>query len=382
GVERRRQIIEAASTLFSRKGFRGTTTREIAAAAFDKSDLVVLANVGTLPQQKVAELETYVRNGGGLAIFLGDRVDRAFYNTALFKDGAGLLPGKLGVIEGEPNNAEKFFRLKAEPGAHPLQATLGRDLAALLAGVHVRAFIPLVAADASERTGATVGQDRRLASAAKSVLASFSDRANSPALVERRFGNGRVLVFASTAGARWHDWPANPSYPVFVQELFNHLSRASSPERGPTQRVGAPIERVVEPQFIDGNVTLKTPRHPEQPEVRLTPRPVAEQMRVSYANTGRAGIYEMTLQGQGEPRTALFARNVDPAEGDLAKADPTAIAAVLADVPVRLLPNLATAELDLREQGRSKEFWKYVLIAVLAVLVVEQTLARRFTHSA
>jgi AcrR family transcriptional regulator len=32
GEERRRQIIEAATTLFSRKGFRGTTTREIAGA--------------------------------------------------------------------------------------------------------------------------------------------------------------------------------------------------------------------------------------------------------------------------------------------------------------------------------------------------------------
>lgn len=32
GEERRRQIIEAAATLFSQKGFRGTTTREIAQA--------------------------------------------------------------------------------------------------------------------------------------------------------------------------------------------------------------------------------------------------------------------------------------------------------------------------------------------------------------
>jgi hypothetical protein len=220
----------------------------------------------------------------------------------------------------------------------------------------------------------------RGASSLISVLASFSDRANSPALVEHRFGNGRVLVFASTASARWHDWPANPSYPVFVQELFSFLSR--TPAQDHTARVGAPIERAVEPQFIDGSVTLKTPRYPEQPTVRLTPRPVGEQMRVSFADTGRAGVYELALENGGSQRVDRFARNVDPAEGDLAKADPAAIAAVLGDAPVRLLPNLATAELDLREQSRGKEFWKYVLIALLAVLAVEQTLARRFTHLA
>lgn len=345
-------------------GWRPTviTDRELPAAQFDKFDLVVLANVATLPQAKLAELETYVRNGGSVALFLGDRLDRAFYNAALFKDGAGLLPGRLGVMEGDPNNAEKSFRLKIEPGAHPLQTALGGELAALLVGVHVRAFVPIELLQSAVR------------------LASFSDRANSPALVERRFGNGRVLVFASTANARWHDWPANPGYPVFVQELFSFLSR--TPAQDHTARVGAPIERTVEPQFIDGNVTLKTPRYPEQPAVRLTPRPVGEQMRVSCADTGRAGVYELALENGGSQRVDRFARNVDPAEGELAKADSAVIAAALGDAPVKLLPNLATAELDLREQSRGKEFWKYVLIALLAVLAVEQTLARRFTHLA
>ncbi|MBI5683744.1 MAG: BatA domain-containing protein [Verrucomicrobia bacterium] len=355
------------------------TDRELPAAQFDKFDLVVLANVATVPQAKLAELETYVRNGGSIAIFLGDRLDRAFYNAALFKDGAGLLPGKLGVMEGDPNNAEKSFRLKIEPGTHPLQSALGGELAALLAGVHVRAFIP-VAADVRRRTASDNEKDRLLTSAATSVLASFSDRANSPALVERRFGNGRVLVFASTASARWHDWPANPSYPVFVQELFSSFSRTPPQER--TARVGSPIERAVEPQFIDGSVTMKTPRYPEQPAVRLTPHPVGEQMRVSFADTGRAGVYKLALENGGSQRADRFARNVEPAEGDLAKADPAVVAAALGDAPVKLLSDLATAELDLREQSRGKEFWKYVLIALLAVLVVEQTLARRFTHLA
>ncbi|MBI5397248.1 MAG: VWA domain-containing protein, partial [Verrucomicrobia bacterium] len=359
-------------------GWRPTviTDRDLPAAQFEKFDLIVLANVATVPQAKLAELETYVRAGGSVAIFLGDRVDRAFYNAALFKDGAGLLPGKLGVIEGDPNNPEKFFRLKVEPGAHPLQAARGGELAPLWARVHVRGF---VGADVRRPSPAPTGADRLLTSA-PTVLLSFSDPANSPALVEHRFGNGRVLVFGATASARWHDWPGNPSYPVFVNELCGLLSRATAQDR--TARVGASIERVVEPQFLDGSVTLKTPRYPEQPAVRLTPQPVGEQMRVRHADAGRAGVYEMTLEGHGEQRADVFARNVDPAEGELAKADPAAIAAALGDAPVRLMPNLATAELDLREKGRGKEFWKYVLIALLAVLVVEQMMARRFTHYA
>ncbi len=363
-------------------GWRPTviTDRDLPAAQFDKFDLIVLANVATVPRAKLAELEARVRNGGSVVIFLGDRVDRAFYNTALFKDGAGLLPGKLGVIEGDPNNPEKFFRFKVEPGAHPLQVALGGELAPLLAGVHVRAFVPIERVGRASRTASHDENDRAGRPVHSVVLASFSDRANSPALIEHRFGNGRVLVFGSTANARWHDWPGNPSYPVFVNELCNLLSRASAQDR--TARVGADIERVVEPQFLDGSVTLKTPRYPEQPAVRLTPQPVGEQMRVRHSDAGRAGVYEMTLEGHGEQRADVFARNVDPAEGDLAKADPAAIAAALGDAPVRLMPNLATAELDLREQSRGKEFWKYVLIALLAVLVVEQTLARRFTHYA
>ncbi|MCX6909059.1 MAG: hypothetical protein NTY01_13595, partial [Verrucomicrobia bacterium] len=237
------------------------------------------------------------------------------------------------------------------------------------AGVHVRAFVPIEISSAALRTPHSALR-----------ISSFSDRSNSPALVERRFGNGRVLVFASTTSARWHDWPANPSYPVFVQEMFSFLSRTPAQDR--TARVGSPIERAVEPQFIDGSVTLKTPRYPEQPAIRLMPRPVGEQMRVSFADTGRAGVYELTLENSGSQRLDRFARNVDPAEGDLAKADPAVIATALGDAPVRLMPDLATAELDLREQSRGKEFWKYVLIALLAVLAVEQTLARRFTHYA
>ena len=98
----------------------------------------------------------------------------------------------------------------------------------------------------------------------------------------------------------------------------------------------------------------------------------------SLANLG--GIAQFVKPGQ----TVLIKPNalLGASPDHAVTTHPAVIAAALGDAPVKLMPNLATAELDLREQSRGKEFWKYALIALLAVLAVEQTLARRFTHYA
>lgn len=60
GEERRRVIIEAALTLFSQKGFRGTTTKEIAQAA-GCSEATLFKHFGTKDELYSAILETKVR---------------------------------------------------------------------------------------------------------------------------------------------------------------------------------------------------------------------------------------------------------------------------------------------------------------------------------
>jgi len=57
GEERRRQIIEAAATLFSRKGFRGTTTREIAGAV-GVSEAMLFKHFATKEELYAAIIET------------------------------------------------------------------------------------------------------------------------------------------------------------------------------------------------------------------------------------------------------------------------------------------------------------------------------------
>jgi AcrR family transcriptional regulator len=60
GEERRRMIIEAALTLFSQKGFRGTTTKEIAQAA-ECSEATLFKHFATKDALYSAILETKVR---------------------------------------------------------------------------------------------------------------------------------------------------------------------------------------------------------------------------------------------------------------------------------------------------------------------------------
>ena len=51
-----------------------------------------MANVDRLDQSAIDALEQYVRDGGGVAFFLGERSDSRFINDALYRDGKGLFP--------------------------------------------------------------------------------------------------------------------------------------------------------------------------------------------------------------------------------------------------------------------------------------------------
>ena len=61
------------------------------------------------------------------------------------------------------------------------------------------------------------------------VAARFTD--GSPALLERREGKGRVLVFASDLDRRWNEFPLHPAFVPFVVESMRHLAGAGDRSR-------------------------------------------------------------------------------------------------------------------------------------------------------
>jgi hypothetical protein len=68
---------------------------------------VYLLNVRELTPPQVQRLENYVRDGGGLAVFVGPNVNAEYYNEALYKQGQGLFAVKLKSRHRSPGAVEK-----------------------------------------------------------------------------------------------------------------------------------------------------------------------------------------------------------------------------------------------------------------------------------
>src|SRR5205807_8587896 len=56
---------------------------------------VFLLNVRDVSDKALRNLQNYVREGGGVAFFLGDRVNPEFYNKKLYAGGKGIFPAPL-----------------------------------------------------------------------------------------------------------------------------------------------------------------------------------------------------------------------------------------------------------------------------------------------
>ncbi len=91
----------------------GIATKALERADLYKFPTIFLLNVPELSPKQVTSLENYVKDGGGVAFFLGSQVNAAAYNKALYKDGKGVFPVPL---------KETYF---PPPGQDPLPETFG-----------------------------------------------------------------------------------------------------------------------------------------------------------------------------------------------------------------------------------------------------------------
>ena len=332
--------------------------------------VILLADVPELPAASWAELTRFVLTGGGLALFLGDRVDSANYNS----QAADLLPGQVGPVVSFPQEA----RLFVPSFGHPLVAAFADGRNGDLTAPRFRAARQLTLFDNPEVE-------------LVATLETGEPGGSTPALAVRRLGQGLVACFTSSLDDAWTDFPKWPPYLPFLHELTKFLSRFQGQPHdflaGGVARVNlAGIPLTGNPQFL-----LRRPADPAPLPIATLPT----ERSLVYTDTDQVGSYLIQAQlrpgppgsGADQPPTQRgqavsgFTVNLNPDEGDLTRVSADELTG-LAPAPavVRSIQELPAVWAE-AGRGGTKELTPWLLLGLVLALVAETWFANRFYDS-
>ena len=163
---------------------------------FSEFDAVVLANVAYVSKPDAEQLASFVRSGGGLLVFTGDRVTAKSSSTLTE---AGLTVGEIGDTK---VTSDLPWRLNQWDEAHPIFEPLSDPQHGDLRRLIFAAYTKLTpSADAT-------------------VLAQFST--GDAAVLERRVGEGTTLWVTTSCGRDWSDWCRSRLFLPTVHQLLGY----------------------------------------------------------------------------------------------------------------------------------------------------------------
>jgi Aerotolerance regulator N-terminal/von Willebrand factor type A domain len=291
-----------------------------------KYAFVVLSDVASLPASFEAALRSYVRTGGSVLVALGRQAS---------------LSGRVPVLDSGVIDTRYFTRdgnrfetaAWLDPAYPSVQGAQHWDDVRFYQAVRIKADQARVAARLGDET---------------------------PLLVERQLGEGRVLVFTSTFDNISNDFPLHASFVPFVEHTANYLARQ---EEGPanytvgaylelrqTKEQGAAVE-VLDPKG-ERALTLQEATH-------------AQNMPLTMA-----GFYDLKRPSGAHE---LIAVNADRHESDLdlIPAETLALWQNTAQGPRTAVSGGEPV------QPKPVELWWYVVAAVLVLAVAESLLGNR-----
>ena len=344
---------------------------DFASAALEDFDAVILANLARFPERMLPALTSYVRRGGGLLVFPGDRIDTTFYNEQL-GERASLLPSLFGQTRGKASQTDQFFSFQTKDFVHPI-VTLWNDAAAgtlSSARVFQHHLLPPVR---STNNPAAAG-DPLDAGLPQTVL-SFAD--GLPAITARSFGLGRVIQFATTADTAWNDLPVRPAFvPLLHRCLGSAISRQ---DEGLNLRVGSTFTRTVNDELLGKDVSFTGPRKAEATRELRRVEMTGGSPTLQYDRTDVSGLYQ--VQVTDPSYETAFATQVDNDESSLEELTIEQYQSLrLASEVYTWSPGFSLRQ-TVERQRSGVEFWPAVITAALALALCECFLGQWFSRS-
>ena len=328
--------------------------------ALSEQAVVILANVRKLNDDQLRALEDFVKNGGGLLVFPGNRIDATWYNGALFKDGKGLAAARARRARRrlEGRRAVRRHRLAAlrESRARALQRSAQRQPR------RRRDQDVVPHAGAGEAAGATEPVDPRAARQRRSVSRREAVRRRPRHRLRRAVRCGL-------------EQPADaPVLPAAHAAARVYLASTVFPPRN--LDVGKPLVAF-----------LPAARRRQESDARSSP--TARPIELPIVKEGERGVVEFAQDAAARPLHAHAARrrgrlhyvvNASRRESDLQKLTDKEIADLAKAHGVALVRIGAEYKRSITRRRYGIEFWRPLLWALLGLCFVEMVLQQRFAR--
>ncbi len=317
------------------------------AATLDAYQVVVLCNVAVLPDGFAAKLQNFVRQGGGLLIYGGDKFQADSYNQKL----AQIVPAELHEKKTGPEaNGEKVGKFDV---THPaLQIFNDPILLESLKSAKVWGYM-------------------RATARGRAPLMALAN--GDPLLLEQKVGAGKVLLMTTTADRDWTDLPLKTVYLPLLQSLTQYLAGGKRGRLDPGIVVGAAKDVELPPSLVGKSLRVIKPnkQDSEIPIIGAKDRAVA-----SVSDNDRAGFYRLVLPSGGEKDSAivpLYAVNPPFLESRLEEINERALQSKLAPIRAEVIPVEA-----LKQGGKRTDLALPLLALLIVTLLFEGWLGQRF----
>jgi aerotolerance regulator-like protein/VWA domain-containing protein len=212
---------------------------------------------------------------------------------------------------------------------------------------------------------------RAVTQPAGQVLARFDD--GSPALLERKAGAGRVLMWTSTVDLDWNDLAVKPVFLPFVHTITKYLADFSEPPASLTvgQVIPAPRKTAARGGTANRGSTIA---------VAPSGARVTVETEDGALELAEQGFYDVRTQGAGPDSATTLASNVDLSESDLSPLDPRELAAAVAGRAAADLGGKGLGRPSDEAQAQAQRLWWYLLVAGGLLLAAETLLSNRLSQ--
>jgi hypothetical protein len=303
--------------------------------------LVVLPGLGELPPDLAPALRTFVGNGGGLILFLGDKLNPARYNEELHD----LLPAVLGHSEGDDEQPENFWHL------------LHYQRAGLI-------FAAFEKPNSGDVTLPVFRHRFTLSPSADSAMeAALND--GTPLIVSKKLGRGCIVLVNTSADTAWTDWPKRKTFLPWLYGLAAYATQrtpADAAADDPPLLAGMPGTVAL------GARAANSPLRVHRPDGQIVPAVADARGRVSL-DPERPGIY--SIQDSAGRELRRVAVNLASSESDLRSFAPSELDIPRSDDAPK--SGLVSGVLG----DNHRELWRFLLVAALALVFLEPLLANR-----